>query len=484
MDDLVYQGDPIEAAADGAAPVVFKDGTAHNPSAGVRRAPRNDFTCPSNATSDRARLRVAGGFFAFIAGRAAKTARSGINAAVASIRAVTPCDGTGLLTRVALTVAALDELRADGEFAILDDGVITPKDLKYSPYEILTRWGQLVPVDDPGEAVVVDTAGQVTRIRHTAARMAELYAAQQAALATFLQGQDPGAAVGGSSTPLRDDGTPDLRLAPLAPLPINFQPPPALESPTVTFAGNTLFVPPPTPALLLSPAPALPNAPAVRLSNDSGSSSTDNITNSGALAITGLLSGASVAYSIDGGTTWTSSFSAVEGVNTVLVRQTDPAGAVSTAPTFSFVLDTGAPSPPVMSSFGAALAAAGVRSSHNDLLLTGTAEPNATITVYDGTSELGTTIADDTGAWTYPTGTLTEGGHTFTATATDAAGNTSSASEEVDVTVDATAPAAPLISAFADDTAPTGDGVTADDDLLLTGSAEANATITVYDGTT
>jgi hypothetical protein len=52
--------------------------------------------------------------------------------------------------------------------------------------------------------------------------------------------------------------------------------------------------------------------------------------------------------------------------------------------------------------------------------LTGTAEPNSTVMIFDGATPLGTATADGTGAWTFTTVALPEGGHSFTATATDA----------------------------------------------------------------
>ncbi|WP_320153709.1 retention module-containing protein, partial [uncultured Tolumonas sp.] len=81
-------------------------------------------------------------------------------------------------------------------------------------------------------------------------------------------------------------------------------------------------------------------APSVVLTTDSGSSASDHYTNSGALTIGNLESGASVQYSTDGGQTWTNSFSAVEGDNTVAVRQVDVAGNISAATTLNFTLDT------------------------------------------------------------------------------------------------------------------------------------------------
>jgi Big-like domain-containing protein len=70
--------------------------------------------------------------------------------------------------------------------------------------------------------------------------------------------------------------------------------------------------------------------------------------------------------------------------------------------------------------------------ANNSVTLTGTAEANSTVTVYDGTTALGTTTAAASGAWTYTTGTLANGTQIFTATVTDAAGNLSAASNTAD----------------------------------------------------
>jgi len=58
------------------------------------------------------------------------------------------------------------------------------------------------------------------------------------------------------------------------------------------------------------------------------------------------VAGFNIMHTTNGGSTWTSSFTAVEGLNTVQVRQTDVAGNVSTATSFSFTLDTLAPAAP------------------------------------------------------------------------------------------------------------------------------------------
>ncbi len=86
-----------------------------------------------------------------------------------------------------------------------------------------------------------------------------------------------------------------------------------------------------------------PAAPGVSLAHDTGSSATDKVTSDGSLSLSGVEGSAAVEYSADGGATWSASFSAAEGANDVLVRQTDVAGNVSGNGSLSFTLDTVAP---------------------------------------------------------------------------------------------------------------------------------------------
>ena len=58
----------------------------------------------------------------------------------------------------------------------------------------------------------------------------------------------------------------------------------------------------------------------------------------------------------------------------------------------------------------------------NTLTLSGTAEADSTVKLYDGTTLLGNALANGAGAWSYTTATLANGSHNFKATATDAAG--------------------------------------------------------------
>ena len=139
-------------------------------------------------------------------------------------------------------------------------------------------------------------------------------------------------------------------------------------------------------------------------------------------------------------------------------------------------IDTTAPTTPLIAS--------GVVVNTNEIALTGTAEACSTVKVYDGATLLGSALASGTGAWSYTTAVLPNGGHSLTATATDAAGNTGVASSALNVTIDTTAPTIPTITSFSTDSGVVGDGITNDNTLTLTGTAEASSTVKVYDGAT
>ena len=57
----------------------------------------------------------------------------------------------------------------------------------------------------------------------------------------------------------------------------------------------------------------------------------------------------------------------------------------------------------------------------------GTGQANTLVTIKEGGTVLGTTTADSTGAWSFTPAGLADGAHTLTATQTDLAGNTGTA---------------------------------------------------------
>ena len=73
----------------------------------------------------------------------------------------------------------------------------------------------------------------------------------------------------------------------------------------------------------------------------------------------------------------------------------------------------------------------------NRVVLTGTAVAGNFVSIYDGTTLLGTTSSNSNGNWVFVTPSETNGAHTFTATATDTAGNVSALSNAIDPDVGA-----------------------------------------------
>ena len=176
---------------------------------------------------------------------------------------------------------------------------------------------------------------------------------------------------------------------------------------------------------------------------------------------------------------------------------TDPAGNVGvTSPAFTLIVDTAPPAAPVIiqaaDNVGTVQSPLLTNQSTDDTTptLSGTGEAGATITIRDNGNIIGTAVVGSNNSWTFtPNPALAEGSHIFTATATDAAGNTGPASGNFVLNVDLTPPAAPAITAAADDvgtvTGPLTNGQVTDDARpTLSGTGEAGATITVYDNGT
>ncbi len=117
------------------------------------------------------------------------------------------------------------------------------------------------------------------------------------------------------------------------------------------------------------------------------------------------------------------------------------------------------------------------------LTLAGTAKGGSTVDVFDGESKIGSAKANASGSWSFTTGQLSNATHSFTAKSTDSSGNTSPASSALSVKIDTIAPDAPSIASFSPDNGTIGDGVTSATRLTLSGSAEAGASVRIFDGT-
>ncbi|MBK4785075.1 MAG: hypothetical protein FT714_13105 [Pantoea sp. Pent] len=186
-----------------------------------------------------------------------------------------------------------------------------------------------------------------------------------------------------------------------------------------------------------------------------------------------------------------------DGTHNFTVVMTDPVGN-SSAPSdvWPVIVDTQAPNPVViisiMDDVGSVIGPIQRDGFTDDRrpTLHGTAEANSLVTIYIGEVAVGSVKADASGNWQLIPGIdLADGRHEFTATATDAAGNTSSPTQPWAITVDTVAPNLPVIVSVYDDAGGiTGDvlhnGITDDKRPTISGTAEANSVVTVYiDGT-
>ena len=91
-------------------------------------------------------------------------------------------------------------------------------------------------------------------------------------------------------------------------------------------------------------------------------------------------------------------------------------------------------SPTILNFFGDSGTLGDGRTDANVLTLWGTAVANSTVSIYDGSTLLGSVTANTTGAWAFETPKLADSAHTFTATATVSA-ETSPPSAGMSVTV-------------------------------------------------
>ena len=279
----------------------------------------------------------------------------------------------------------------------------------------------------------------------------------------------------------------------------NFGSAPGVKAPVAynfIFNAPRTFNAPTTPPDTTPPATPLITSVTV----DTGSSTIDQITSDNTLTFTGTAEANSVVKVFNGttliGTTTASGTGAYAVTASVLpddtypnfrVTATDAAGNQSgaatvtpwTIDTVSLITVTG-----VASDTG--ISPTDKITNDNTLTITGMAEPNSLVAVFDNGVQVGTATASGTGAYSVTTSALSDASHVLTITAADIAGNVSSSTPLGTWIVDTIAPSSipVVVSVTVDTGSSTTDQITSDNTLTFTGTAEANSVVQVFDGTT
>ena len=246
------------------------------------------------------------------------------------------------------------------------------------------------------------------------------------------------------------------------------------------------------------------SAPDLAAGSDSGSSSTDNITNQTTVDFTGTAEAGSTVELWLAGTTptmldsttatagGTYSFDDVvlaAGTNQVFTIARDAAGNEATSTNLNVTVDTTAPT--VSTPDLAAGSDTGTSNSDNltnapSPVFTGTAEAGATVQLLvDGTPTGSSATADASGNWSITLSGLANGTRQIAARATDAAGNQTT-SAALSVTIDTAAPTVspPDLAAGSDSGTSNTDNITNANSLVFTGTATAGATVQLLVGGT
>ncbi|MEL6582253.1 MAG: Ig-like domain-containing protein [Pseudomonadota bacterium] len=236
--------------------------------------------------------------------------------------------------------------------------------------------------------------------------------------------------------------------------------------------------------------------PDLRGSSDTGTSTTDNITSdttpsfnytieAGSTVEVDWGQGAgfqSVGVATGALQTLTAPAAFGEGTFTVQLRATDIAGNTGTA-SLPITIDTTGPAAPTITSITSDTGSSETDfvTSDTTLIVFGTAQPGLVVSVFDDGVLLGTTTTATGGVWRLDISAtnLSEGVRTLTATASDAAGNPSTAASQT-LNIDTTAVISDITLTPTSDTGSSStDGITAQTTPTIQVTAEAGAVLEV-----
>ncbi|WP_337265206.1 Ig-like domain-containing protein, partial [Serratia sp. MMO-151] len=156
----------------------------------------------------------------------------------------------------------------------------------------------------------------------------------------------------------------------------------------------------------------------------------------------------------DGTWSFTPAVDLGQGAHSLSASAKDPAGSISNSGNWAFTVDSVAPNAPFIDSAADDVGSvqpqnmtSGSATDDPTPTLSGRAEANSIVKVYDQNGLLGSAQTDASGQWSFtPTSKLAEGEHRFTVTATDKAGNVSDPSNTFTLTLDFTPPDASKIA--------------------------------------
>ncbi|MDQ2911095.1 MAG: Ig-like domain-containing protein, partial [Actinomycetota bacterium] len=250
-------------------------------------------------------------------------------------------------------------------------------------------------------------------------------------------------------------------------------------------------------------APVVPSVPDLTAADDTGASNSDNVTKDPTPILVGSAeTGATVRLHSGGVVIGTGTAGAgntysvktnllADGVYPISASATDLAGnASAVSSTLSVTIDTIAPATPIAPDLDAA-SDTGASNSDNVTrqtapVFTGLAEASSTIDLLVNGATDGSAPVGPDGRYSITAVTLGDGTHAIAVDAKDLAGNSSTVSPTLNITIDTVAPgtpAVPALDAASDSGASSSDGITNDSTPTFTGNAEPNAAMKVFDGT-